>query len=89
LLGTDRDDAIAKQIGQTASAVTTKRVRRKISAFSEWPTGGRRPRMDSEVKLLGTADDEVIAERVGRTAGAVMQKQQVLKVPILRDRRRG
>jgi hypothetical protein len=43
LLGTDHDDRIAKRIGRTASAVTTKRVRRKIPAFSGWATGGGPP----------------------------------------------
>jgi hypothetical protein len=34
LLGTDHDDVIAERIGRTKSAVTSRRVRRKIPAFS-------------------------------------------------------
>ncbi|QJX00042.1 hypothetical protein [Frigoriglobus tundricola] len=37
LLGTDHDEAIAKKIGRTRGAVTSKRVQRKIPAFSGWP----------------------------------------------------
>jgi hypothetical protein len=40
LVGTDYDEAIAKKLGRTRSAVTSKRVQRKIPAFSGWPGGG-------------------------------------------------
>lgn len=89
LLGTDHDGAVAKRIGRTVGAVTSRRVKRKVPAFSGWPCGGGPPWTAEELTLLGTADDEVIAKKIGRTVGAVMQKRQVLKIPIFRDRRRG
>ena len=86
LPGTDHDNVIAKKIGRTVSAVTTRRVNRKVPAFSGWPGGG--PGWTAEeLALLGTADDEVIAGRIGRTVGAVMQKRQALRVAVFRDRR--
>jgi transposase-like protein len=53
LLGTDHDEAIAKKLGRTRTAVTAQRVLRKIPAFSGWP-GGMRGWTDEEVALLGT-----------------------------------
>jgi hypothetical protein len=74
LLGTDHDDVIARKISRSESAVTSRRVRRKIPAFSGWPGGG--PGWTAgEVARLGTDFDEVIAARIRRTVGAVMQKR--------------
>jgi uncharacterized protein (TIGR02996 family) len=82
------DDVIAERIGRSPGAVTSRRVKRKIPAFSGWPGGG--PGWTAgDLALLGTADDEVIAHRIGRTVGAVMQKRQALKIRAFRDRRRG
>jgi hypothetical protein len=79
---------IAETIGRTNSAVTSRRVRRKISAFSGWTCGG--PNWTAEeLARLGTDHDEVIAARIGRTAGAVGQKRRSLKIRVFRDRRRG
>jgi hypothetical protein len=88
LLGTDHDDAIAARIGRTKSAVTTRRVRRKIPAFRGW-TRGSPGWTAEEVALLGTDFDEAIAARVGWSVGAVVQKRQALKMKVFRDRRRG
>jgi hypothetical protein len=87
LLGTDHDEAIAKKIGRTPNAVTCKRTRRRIPAFSGWATNG--PEWTAEqIALLGAADDEVVAKKVRRTPEAVRQKRVELRIPLLRDRRR-
>jgi hypothetical protein len=65
--------------------VTSRRVRKRIPAFSGWP-GGRPGWTAEELALLGTADDEVIAKRIGRTAGAVRQKRRA-GIASPRDRR--
>jgi hypothetical protein len=87
LLGTDHDEAIARRIGRSASAVTTRRVKRKIPAFSGW-TCGAPSWTAEELALLGTDHDEAIAQRIGRTAGAVGQKRRELRINVFRDRRR-
>src|SRR5437773_2024911 len=66
LLGTDHDEAIAKKIGRTRTAVTVKRVSRGITAYSEWPGGGRAWTAEEEA-ILGTDADMWIAKRLGRT----------------------
>ncbi|HJZ59345.1 MAG TPA: hypothetical protein VKE74_30650 [Gemmataceae bacterium] len=88
LLGTDHDEAIARRIGRSESAVTSKRVDLKIPAFSGWVTSGR-AWTDAELALLGTADDDAVAKRIDRTPGAVCQKRLALKIRVFRDRRRG
>src|SRR5205085_2650098 len=80
LLGTDHDEAIAKKLGRSRSAVTTQRTSRKIPAYSGWPGGGP-GWTDEEIALLGTAADAAVAKQVGRTPGAVAQKRAVLGVP--------
>jgi hypothetical protein len=86
-LGTDHDNVIARRIGRSESAVTSRRVKKKILAFSGWPGGG--PGWTAgELALFGTDHDEVIAARIGRTAGAVRQKRQALRVKRFRERRR-
>jgi hypothetical protein len=86
-VGTDHDEAIAKKIGRTRGALTTKRTRLTIPAFSGWVTSG--PEWTEEhLSLLGTADDDVVAKKVGRTPEAVRQKRVELKIPLFRDRRR-
>jgi hypothetical protein len=87
LLGTDHDKIIAKKLGRTLGAVTSRRTQRKIRAFSGNPGGGR-GWTDEELALLGTDYDEVIAARIGRTVGAVEQKREARKVPTFFDRRR-
>jgi hypothetical protein len=68
--------------------VTTRRVRRKIPAFSGWTCSG--PGWTAEeIALLGTDFDEVIAARTGRTVGAVMQSRQALRIAVFQDRRKG
>jgi hypothetical protein len=85
-LGTDHDEAIARKIGHSESAVTSRRVKRKIPAFSGWTCGG--PSWSAEeLAFLGTADDEVIAHRIGRTAVAVEQKRREPRIKVFRDRR--
>jgi transposase-like protein len=88
LLGIDHDEAIAKKLGRTRSAVTSQRVHRKIPAFSGSPGGGRAWSAE-ELALLGTDRDAAVAEKVGRTRGAVSQKRLALKMPVYRDSRRG
>jgi hypothetical protein len=86
LLGTNHDDVIAEKIGRTNSAVASRRVRRKLPAFSGWTCGG--PSWTAEkLALLGTDHDKAIAARVGRTAGAVGQKRRALRIEMFRDRR--
>jgi hypothetical protein len=80
LLGTDHDEAVAKRIGRTLSAVTSRRVALKVPAFSAWPGGGR-GWTDEELALLGTMSDTELAGRLDRTPGAVAQKRQALGVP--------
>jgi hypothetical protein len=88
LLGTDHDDVIAQRIGRSLEAVPTRRVKRKIPAFSGWPGGGPGWAAE-ELALLGTANYEVIAAKIGRTVDAVMQKRLALRIAVFRDRRRG
>jgi hypothetical protein len=84
LLGTDHDGVIAEKIGRSEPAVTSRRVQRKIPAFSGWPGGG--PGWTAEeLALLGTADDEVIAQKVGPTVGAVRPRQRAERVAVFRD----
>jgi hypothetical protein len=80
LLGTDHDEAVAKRLGRTLSAVTSKRVALKVPAFSGWPGGGR-GWMEEELALLGTMPDAELAERIDRTPGSVAQKREALGVP--------
>ncbi len=87
LLGTDHDEAIAKKIGRSRSAVTSQRTLQKIPAFSGWPGGGPGWTAD-EIAMVGTDHDQVIAVWIGRKTGAVMQKRRALKVPTFRNRRR-
>ena len=86
LLGTDHDKVIAEKLGRTLSAVMSKRVQRKIPAFSGWP-GSAPGWTDDEVKLLGTDTDEAVAAKIGRTPSAVAQKRAALTIPTFRDRR--
>jgi len=86
LLGTDHDEAIAKKLGRTRSAVTSQRTLRKIPAFSGNPGGGP-AWTPEEIALLGTDTDAAIAEKTGRTWTAVAQKRGALKVPRFRKRR--
>lgn len=87
LLGTDHDEAIARRLGRTRSAVTTRRVRAGIPAFSEWPGGGRRWTSEEDARL-GTAPDAAVARQLGRTRSAVSQRRALLNVPPHRVRRR-
>jgi hypothetical protein len=80
LLGTDHDNAIAKRIGRTTGAVTTKRTLRKVPAFSGWPGGGPEWAPE-ELALLGTGTDAAVAAMLGRTRSAVSQKRAALGVP--------
>ena len=88
LLGTDHDEAIAKKVGRTRSAVTSQRTLLKIPAFSGW-AGGAPGWTPEELALLGTDTDEAVAEKIGRTRSAVSQKRAVMKVPAFRDRSSG
>jgi hypothetical protein len=74
LLGTDLDEVIAERTGRTIQAVTSKRVRSKIQAFSGNPSNGR-PLTKEEISQLRTARDEVIAEQIGQTTLAVKLKR--------------
>jgi hypothetical protein len=85
LLGTDHDKAIAKKLGRSVNAVTVKRVKLHIRAFSG-NAGGGRDWTDSELKLLGTDRDEVIAAKIKRTTSAVRQKRTALKIATFQDR---
>jgi hypothetical protein len=87
LLGTDTDEAVARRLGRTRSAVTSRRVNMGIGAFSGWSAGGR-DWTAGELGLLGGDFDEVIAGRIGRTRPAVSQMRLELGIPAFRDRRR-
>lgn len=80
LLGTDHDEAIAKRIGRSPGAVTSKRVGLKIAAHSG-RAGGGRSWTATEVALLGTDRDAMIAKKIGRTVRAVTSKRTALKIP--------
>lgn len=80
LLGTDHDEAIAKRIGRSPGAVTSKRGGLKIAAYSGH-VGGGRAWVSSEVALLGTDHDEVVAAKIGRTVRSVLSKRTALNVP--------
>jgi hypothetical protein len=88
LLGTDHDEAIAKKFGRTRSAVTSKRVQRKIPAYSGWPGGGPEWKPE-ELALLGTDTDAAVAKKLDRTRSAVSQKRAALKVPAFSGLRGG
>jgi transposase-like protein len=79
LLGTDHDEAIARRIGRSRSAVTTQRVQRGIPAFSGW-TGGGRAWTAEEVALVGTLPDREVADRIGRTLKAVQNKRASMRL---------
>ena len=81
LLGTHYDAVIAARLGRTAVAVTVKRNKLKIPAFSGGSAGGPAWTPD-QVALLGTDHDAAIAERIGRTTGAVTQKRAELEIPV-------
>lgn len=80
LLGTDHDEAIAKRIGRSPGAVTSKRVGLKIPAYSGHAGGGREWTA-AEVVLLGTERDAAVAAKLGRTVRAVVSKRTALNVP--------
>ena len=80
LLGTDHDEAIAKRIGRSPGAVTSKRVGLKIPAYSGHAGGGREWSA-AEAALLGTDRDAVVAAKLGRTVRAVASKRTALNVP--------
>jgi hypothetical protein len=86
LVGTDHDEAIAKKIGRTRTAVTVKRVSRGITAYSEWPGGGRAWTAEEEA-ILGTDADWYIAKRLDRTASAVAQRRSALGIVAFAKRR--
>lgn len=80
LLGTDHDEAIARRIGRTRSAVTNRRLLLDIPAFSGWAGGGR-PWTPEELVLLGTDHDEAIARKLDRTPSAVTQRRLACGAP--------
>jgi transposase-like protein len=84
LLGTDHDEAIARKIGRTRGAGTSKRVALKIPAYSGWAGGGR-GWGEEEIALLGTGTDAAIARKIGRTWSAVMQKRVALRIAAFRS----
>ena len=74
LLGTDHDEAIAKRISRSRSAVTTQRVKRGIPAFSGAVGGGRSWTAEEEALLDTLTDAEVVA-KTGRTLKAVQWRR--------------
>ena len=79
-LGTDHDEAVARRIGRSPSAVTSKRVGLKIPSYSGHVGGGRKW-TEAEVALLGRAGDATVAKQTGRTVQAVGSKRAALNVP--------
>jgi hypothetical protein len=86
LLGTDHDKVVAQKLDRSVNAVTVKRVKLHIRAFSG-NSGGGRDWAASELKLLCTDHDKVIAAKIKRTASAVRQKRTSLKIATRLDRR--
>jgi hypothetical protein len=79
LLGTDHDMVIAKRIGRTLNAVTVKRVRLKVPAYSEC-VGCGRAWTANEISLLGTDHDQVVARKTGRSVDAITWKRLSLRI---------
>jgi hypothetical protein len=84
LLGTMRDEKLARKIGRSVFAVRTQRVNRGIPCFQcklhLW-----RPEDD---KILGTRPDDQIAALLGRTTYAVAQRRRDNGIPIFHARRK-
>ena len=84
-LGRERDEAIARDLGVTESAVGVKRRSLGIAP----PLRPIRPWTDVEQGLLGTAPDATIAARIGRSELAVSLKRIALGIERLGGRGRG
>lgn len=61
LIGTMTDSALAKRLGRTRRAVSSKRDSLGIAAF----TPHRRQWTPAELKLLGTMPDSAVAKKLG------------------------
>ena len=79
LVSTDHDEAVAKKLGRSRTAVTAKRLELNRPAYSGWP-GGAPGWTAEEIELLGTGTDAAVATKIGRTAQAVSQKREKLNV---------
>ena len=82
LLGTATNGELARRIGRTEGAVTSKRSDLGIPHPNGWHW------TEEQLALLGTAPDEEVAARIGKTPGAVCARRCQRGIPTFRDRRR-
>ena len=61
-------------------------ARRDVTAYSEWPGGGRAWTAEEEA-ILGTDADWYIAKRLGRSRSAVAQRRSALGIAAFVQRR--
>ena len=73
LLGTGRDEQIARQLKRSQSAV---RARRNILGIPAWNATYSRPWTPDEEALLGVVPDRVLAKRLKRTFAAVQARRE-------------
>jgi hypothetical protein len=85
LLGTARDEIIARQINRTKGAV---RARRNILGIPAWNVSYSRPWTTAEEALLGVVPDRVLAKRLGRTFLAVQARREIKHLPPVNPERR-
>ena len=85
LLGTARDEKIARQIKRTKGAV---RARRNILGIPAWNVSYSRPWTTAEEALLGVVPDRELAERLGRTFLAVQARREIKHLPPVNPERR-
>ena len=85
LLGTARDEEIARRINRTVTAV---RARRNFLGIPAWNASYSRPWTPAEEALLGVVPDRVLAKRMGRTFAAVQARRETKHLPPVNPERR-
>jgi hypothetical protein len=78
LLGTARDNQIAKRIRRSENAV---RARRNILGIPAWNAVYSKPWTPQEDALLGVIRDRVLAKRLKRTFAAVQARRENKRIP--------
>jgi hypothetical protein len=85
LLGTARDEQIARQINRSRGAV---RARRNILGIPAWNVTYSRPWTAKEEALLGVVPDRLLAEKLKRTFIAVQARREIKHRPPVGAQRR-
>lgn len=84
LLGTARDEQIAKRIRRSEDAV---RARRNILGIPAWNASYSKPWTAEEDALLGVVPDRVLAKRLKRTFLAVQARREIKQLPPVNPQR--